>query len=601
MLGIYCRISRDKEEGKDRSIKEQRLSGEALAKKLDMSFQVFIDEGVSGTWELEDRPAFFELIKDLTNKKGNITTIYAYDASRLYRSDKTRLQFLSAVKKKEIDIYFENGKFDWSDPYMDFMGKVLSASDVLHVDVTKLKVKATLKRNAQEGKAHAKVCPIGFTKDEKGYLVVDEEEKLVVEKIYKMCLEGLGTTTIKHWLNDNNIPTKYNKLSGVIRQYAYTTRITFDENGQEIKKRTKVIGNDGKPKVKKIIEKSNVRWSDKTVQDILKNPIYKGKRKWGEEYFECPAIFDEIYWQQIQDQYQANVKKGSRGKKVDHQYMLRGLIRCAVCGSNYYGRRRTPLGITEKTRTDSTGKTRKDRNYYTCISKRDRVTNCGNKNILLEPFEDFIWNRFFKDNTLTELVKNHFQNHDNEGKIKELEAGVKSLNNILISLDDDKKRGVKLIIKDLITETEFSTEKARIELEQKDIRIELANFAEQLQSFKDLGKKLKTINNDLKALKNISYIDKREIVHKYIKDISIIYIEPWFSIAINFDIRGLPLEIYMMDVNYDFAINTDREIFIPLSDKLKGKDIAKGEWQEIREGMDQLMTTAVNRKFNGKL
>ncbi len=43
MLGIYCRISRLKEDGKDRSIDDQRLTGIEFAKKNNLEYKVYID------------------------------------------------------------------------------------------------------------------------------------------------------------------------------------------------------------------------------------------------------------------------------------------------------------------------------------------------------------------------------------------------------------------------------------------------------------------------------------------------------------------------------------------------------------------------------
>ena len=42
MLGIYCRISKEKEQGKDKSIEDQRLVGIELANKLGVEFEVYI-------------------------------------------------------------------------------------------------------------------------------------------------------------------------------------------------------------------------------------------------------------------------------------------------------------------------------------------------------------------------------------------------------------------------------------------------------------------------------------------------------------------------------------------------------------------------------
>ena len=59
MLGIYCRISREKEAGKDRSIADQKALGIELAQKHRTEYKVYIDEGYSGTLEnIKDRPAF---------------------------------------------------------------------------------------------------------------------------------------------------------------------------------------------------------------------------------------------------------------------------------------------------------------------------------------------------------------------------------------------------------------------------------------------------------------------------------------------------------------------------------------------------------------
>ena len=48
MVGIYCRISKHKEEGKDVSIAVQKKYGIEFAKSEGMEFRVFVDEGVSG-------------------------------------------------------------------------------------------------------------------------------------------------------------------------------------------------------------------------------------------------------------------------------------------------------------------------------------------------------------------------------------------------------------------------------------------------------------------------------------------------------------------------------------------------------------------------
>ena len=89
MLGIYCRISKEKEVGKDRSIDDQRLLGIELANKLGVEYEVYIDEGISGTLAINERPALFKLVQDAIDNKINM--FYYYDASRLEREPETYL------------------------------------------------------------------------------------------------------------------------------------------------------------------------------------------------------------------------------------------------------------------------------------------------------------------------------------------------------------------------------------------------------------------------------------------------------------------------------------------------------------------------------
>jgi len=569
MLGIYTRLSR--EDDKSTSIENQLREGKEFAdSKHFNSYWVYNEgEGSSGTLNIEKRPQLFALVNDV--KKGRVKAIWMRNQNRLDRNTATFYYFVSAVKEAKIPVFFGDGdEIDFNDPTTLLQTTILSSLNQYTAQLQSKQTKRALRDNVQEGRAHG-ITAYGYTTDDKKFLIIDEAESKIVRKIFAMSLEGKGQRTLVRYLNDNNIPTRLSKMEGTL-----TTRDKYTKN-------------------ERTVDKKDIKWAPKTVHGIIKNPIYKGERQWDGDVYKAPIIIEPELW----DKVNANLKnnRNSSGKNVDHQYMLKGLIRCALCGRNYYGRRRTPVGTESKKRIDPTGKVRKDKNYYTCISKRDSSSNCGNKNILLEPFEDFIWSRFFKDKALIELIRDHFQNNGNQDKIQELTITIKELNNKLSNYEREKTRIVELLVKATIDEADYNTQRARIETGLTDTAIKLSNNLEQLQSYRHTEERLHTINTDLKALNNISYIDKRKIVHTYIKDISIMYLKPWFSIAINFHIEGLPLEIYMLDHNYTFAINADKEIFIPLSDELKGKDIAKGEWDEVRKGMDELLEKAVNRNL----
>src|SRR5690606_7045398 len=103
MLGIYCRISREKEEGKNVSIPDQKKKGIAKAKELGENYKIYVDEGISGTLSVTDRPQFAQLVDDI--KKDKITHVFAVDQSRIERSPETRMMVNRLLKDKGIRMF----------------------------------------------------------------------------------------------------------------------------------------------------------------------------------------------------------------------------------------------------------------------------------------------------------------------------------------------------------------------------------------------------------------------------------------------------------------------------------------------------------------
>ncbi|MBK5192478.1 MAG: recombinase family protein [Flavobacteriaceae bacterium] len=101
MLGIYCRISGKKEEGKDVSIGIQSEKGKVLAKGLGMEHKIYKDEAVSGTLPIDKRPAFRQLVKDIEAKL--ISKVFVYDNSRLERNTEVRFKVLGLFTAYNID------------------------------------------------------------------------------------------------------------------------------------------------------------------------------------------------------------------------------------------------------------------------------------------------------------------------------------------------------------------------------------------------------------------------------------------------------------------------------------------------------------------
>jgi len=513
MLAIYCRISVDRENQK--SIKEQELLGKEFADSNGLDYKTYVDKGISGGGDISKRPAFEQMIGDIQD--GKVKSVYVWNQDRTEREEVTWFTLANLIIENEIKLY-ENGKLiDLDDPTVYFMRGMLSQMNALYRRTTSKKIKAVLRRNASEGKAHSSILPYGYAKDDEGYLVIDEEEAEVVKRIYELSLNGTGTRTIAEKLESEGVSTRYNKIGkGTISTVnKYTGKITTTD-------------------------KSKIKWAGNTVRGIIKNPIYKGERYFGGKTYEAPAIFDEVYWSKVNENLKNN--QNNTGKKVEHKYILKGLLICGKCGRNYYGRTRV---------------NKKD-NYYMCSSKRYKSENCGNRSLNIDVLEDFIWQRFFKTKELNSLINEYLKDNSNNDKISRLETDLATFKRTLDSLSDERENAVKLAIKGLLQEGDIQPELERIDRAILDLKTKAKNIDEQLDSYSQVDKKVAEIGTDLnKVKKNTSFNDKREIIRKYIKSITISYKDDWYTLEIEFKITGMPVERYELDKMYKVAIQVD--------------------------------------------
>ena len=84
---------------------------------------------------------------------------------------------------------------------------------------TSKKIKATWQSKGRSGEHLCTIPPYGYMKDpeDKKRWIVDEEAAAIVQKIFSLCVDGLGPTQIAKWLQQNNIlnPTAYAHEKGL--------------------------------------------------------------------------------------------------------------------------------------------------------------------------------------------------------------------------------------------------------------------------------------------------------------------------------------------------------------------------------------------------
>ncbi|MBO6881689.1 recombinase family protein [Winogradskyella sp.] len=545
MLGIYTRLS--KEDGESNSIKNQKREAIQFAESKGLPYEVYDEgEGISGGLDIEFRPQFERMLADMSS--GKITAVHARDSNRIARNTYTWVEFLKAVYDNNIKVYYSGVLQNLDTPEGKLQAQILSGFNAYQIDKQSYLTKRSLLDNVLEGKAHGKSTPLGYKADSNGYVVIDDKEKPIVEKIYQMCLAGKGSTTIRHYLNDNNIPTRYNKGKG-----------TF-----------KIVNRDtGKVTHKK---KSDVKWSDRQVQSILQNPMYKGKRKWNDKLIDCPAIFDETYWDNVQTQYKLNANSKNTGKKVDHKYLLKGLLECNNCHRNYYGRTRV---------------SKKD-NYYMCSSKRYKDLNCTNRSINIDVLDEFIWGLMYDDNLYESMVK-MITEGDNPKKLDALKEKVAEYTKKIKNIEKREEKNLIRLNEDRISDSQFSKLQKMNKAEIKTLKELLARDMEEVNVIENHKRNLKQFTKErdnfstarmseavagtgkLKLAHKVDtivapYNEKKRVLQKYIKRIFIEYNKEHRVYIIRTSFK-LPIEetAHFIDDNYLYSLNTKNNIVTELS------------------------------------
>lgn len=476
MIAIYCRISGKKEEGKDTSIQTQKDEGVKFATHKGMPYRFYVDEGISGTKdEIEDRPEFAKMLADVVSKE--ITIVYCFDQSRLERNSKIWQLFQYIMTKNKCEFYIGENLTDLNDPQTILITGIVSLTNQFYAKLTGKKVKFAFKARALAGKTHGLIA-YGYESDEKGFFKINDEQAIIIRKIYQLSLEGNGTYTIAKKLNKEGIPTKYNSYSGVFkRKDEYTQR-------------------------KKEFKKEDVKWRGNVIHDMIINPIYKGLRKWNEEEVKVPPIITEDLWDKVNRNLQVNKK--NVGKRAEYRYLLNGLIYCHDCGSEFRGKR----NIVSKDYA------------YKCKGKVQHDSNCtSSRGINIVKLETFIIHHLFINKELEKHLSTLPPNPEepnllkwkldkNQSQLKIVERKIEKLRKLLTDIE-------------LETDEELIIEYKEAKKRKDGLNITIEALRSQLYDSENNIAKTRLKNSIGEYKLTASFESTKKLIHQLIEKISI--------------------------------------------------------------------------------
>jgi site-specific DNA recombinase len=366
-LGIYLRVSTEEQRERESILTQCNFAEKYCALHDQVPYDWYADDGVSGTIAMEMRPEGARLLQDA--RAGKITMLLVYRVDRIGRKAKHVLNAVGALEECGVRVVSMTEPFDTSTPAGRLMLTMLSGfADFERDSILERSAEGT-NRRARAGAWLGGVAPYGyFLQGEKNdaRLVVSEQrmpgcglsEADVIRLLYRRTVEdNWPCQRIADELNALGVPPAYVR------------------DGREVRaKRTATVQS---------------LWSAGRIRNMLANATYKGVHRYGRRSAksgreiierEVPAIVGVETWDRAQEHLHSHMLMSMRNAK--HEYLLRGLIRCGVCGLTCNGR------FDEK----------RQMAFYTCNGKTQarglygsQGLRCPSKAIKGTPLENAIW------------------------------------------------------------------------------------------------------------------------------------------------------------------------------------------------------------------
>lgn len=317
---IYCRLSKD--DGKVTESSSIQTQKEMLTQYVRQQgwkiADIYVDDGFSG---LDfDRPDFKRMLQDIED--GKINCVVTKDLSRLGRN------YLEAGAY--IEVYFPersvryiavNDGVDTLDALNTDLAPFKNILNEMYARDVSRKVKSAKKTRFMQGKFLGTSAPYGYKKssEDKHLLIIDEEVAPVVRRIFALAKQGLGISRIRQILTDEKI----------MRPGAYSCN-NYDRYF------------DG-------LEDKRYVWSNNSVRDILRNPVYAGhlagykrpaismknqKRpcRLPEEWVVIENTHEPIIPPEEFELIQKLITSRRKSTPSGYENIFSGLIKCADCG-----------------------------------------------------------------------------------------------------------------------------------------------------------------------------------------------------------------------------------------------------------------------------
>src|SRR5699024_6238381 len=313
-VAAYCRVSTETEE--QNSSYEVQVAHYTEIIKKNTKWEcagIFADDGISGT-NTKKRDEFNRMIAECMD--GNIDMVITKSISRFARNTLDCLKYIRQLKEKNIPVYFEKENINTMDAKGEVLLTIMASLAQQESQSLSQNVKLGFQYRYQQGQItvnHNRF--LGYTKDEKGQLIIDPDEAVVVRRIYREYLEGASLQQICRGLEADGILTGAGKKKW------------RPESVKKILQNEKYIGDALLQKTYTVdfLEKKRVPNNGIVPQYYVENSH--------------EAIIPRDLYMQVQEEMlrRVNLHSGADRKKrvYSSKYALSSIVYCPKCGDIY--------------------------------------------------------------------------------------------------------------------------------------------------------------------------------------------------------------------------------------------------------------------------
>ncbi|MGY4798123.1 recombinase family protein [Lysinibacillus fusiformis] len=430
---IYTRVSTQEQKRVGFSLEGQKEALTAFA--LQKGYEVYDYYSDSDSGKDFNRPDIQRLFIDMRNKKFDVIIVWKVDRISRKNSDVLRLideelkprNMKLLVATCDIDSSTSNGYM-----FISLLGTFAEYERTLIIE----RVAAGMEKKSQLGQWNGGAL-LGYNVVDKK-LVVNEEESIIVKRIFELRAQGKGYKAIAQDLNSRGYRTKKNHSFGINAVKTILENETY-------------IG--------------HVRWGRHRNWNALRR---KGKQAdcHVEKGIHDPII-DMNTWNAVQQTAVLNRDSAVNEKNIKTDFLLSGILKCPQCGGG------TVMSKTKKRNGNGYYYYYMCQNFHT-KGKNICCSNLINKDWIEKTILSIIKNLVGKKAAVEDLVEEINQNYleENAEEILQYEKNKKRLTELNKELDDldyEKRRTE-------ITPESFGRLAAKVERDKKIIEHQIIDF-----------------------------------------------------------------------------------------------------------------------------